>query len=154
MDGRMCVAPTCEDEMTYRLDPAFTTEERKSIHDAMRVWERGTGGRVCFLPTEAPMFRLAIIRADDPIVLRPVDPLWEKHAGLYRNGVIWIVAKEGNQRVITDIATHELGHALGLKHSDQRQSIMRGNEGAREWNGELSANDRAQYCGFYRCACR
>jgi hypothetical protein len=154
MDGRLCTAPTCEDEMTYRLDPTFTIEEQGAIRNAMRIWERGTGGRICFLQTSKPAFRVAIVRAEDPVVLRPVDPDWEKHAGLYRLGTIWIVTKDNDLKTITDITAHELGHAMGLKHTSLSGSIMRGNEGARQWDGELPESDRVAFCDLFTCACR
>jgi hypothetical protein len=149
-DGR------CERSIAYTLDPQFNADERRVIDEAMRVWERGSGARVCFAPGGDD---LVIEKLDRSEQLRAFDPDWPQHVALTRGGRIWIVAAriddEGEYR---GLIVHELGHYLGIGHiEDTAQTYMHStiNDTPVDlWkHARLPPRDGRAFCEVRRCTC-
>jgi hypothetical protein len=146
----------CERPIAYVLDERFNREERAFIEDAMRVWERGTGGRVCFSPGGGDLVIERLSRSDD---LEPWDPDWKRHVALTKGGHIWIVATRvddpGEYRALV---VHELGHHLGIGHiEDTAATYMHStiNDTPPElWTHvHLPKRDGRAFCEVHRCTC-
>ena len=149
-------AGECERPITYSIDPQFNADEQSLIEQAMRVWERGTGGRVCFAPGGRDVVIEKLDRSDE---LQPWDPDWPRHVALTKGGRIWIVATRvddpGEYRALV---VHELGHRLGIGHiEDTASTYMHStiNDTPVElWrHGRLPDRDRRAYCAVHRCTC-
>jgi len=154
-DPDVC-AGECERPIAYSLDPQFDGAERAAIEQAMGVWERGTGGRVCFAPGGRD---LVIEKLDRPDQLQPWDPEWPRHVALTKGGRIWIVAARiddpGEYRALV---VHELGHHLGIGHiEDTPMTYMHStiNDTPQDlWkNPRLPERDARAYCSVHRCTC-
>jgi hypothetical protein len=154
-DPAACLG-TCQSPIHYSLDDQFSDEERGYIEDAMRVWEGGTGGRVCFAPGGTDLFIERLDRSDD---LKPWDPDWPRHVALTKGGHIWIVAPRiedaGEYRALV---VHELGHHLGIGHiEDTAATYMHAtinDTPAELWRHlKLPARDGRAYCEVHRCSC-
>jgi hypothetical protein len=146
----------CDRPITYSLDPRFTEDERALVEEAMSVWERGTGGRVCFSPGGQD---LVIDRLDRPDELEPWDSEWRRHVALTKGGRIWIVATRvddaGEYRALV---VHELGHYLGIGHiEDTPTTFMHStiNDTPPElWTQfRLPKRDARAFCEVHRCTC-
>lgn len=149
-DGALCPGH-CEKPVKFRIDPAFNGAEADAIREAMGGWASATGGRACFREGGTD---LIVVRAATRLDLRPFDDGWHGHAGLYRQGIAWIVADELTRDQVVDVAAHEIGHHLGLGHvTDTRTTIMHPTDGARAPTGQLAARDREEYCTVHGCSC-
>ena len=146
----------CDKPITYSLDPQFSLGERALIEEGMRVWERGTGGRVCFAPGGRDLVIDKLSRADE---LEPWDPDWRRHVALTKGGRIWIVATRiddpGEYRALV---VHELGHHLGIGHiEDTPDTYMHStiNDTPPELceNALLPKRDARAFCDVHRCTC-
>jgi hypothetical protein len=146
----------CDKPITYSLDPQFDAQERALIEDGMRVWERGSGERVCFAPGGRDLVIDKLARADD---LAAWDPEWRHHIGLTKGGHIWIVATRiddpGEYRALV---VHELGHHLGIGHiEDTALTYMHStiNDTPPELcnSGNLPKRDARAFCEVHRCMC-
>ncbi len=146
----------CDKAIAYSLDPQFNADERSLIEQAMRVWERGTGGRVCFAPGGRDVVIEKLDRSDE---LQPWDPDWPRHVALTKGGRIWIVATRvddpGEYRALV---VHELGHRLGIGHiEDTASTYMHStiNDTPQElWtNAQLPDRDARAFCEVHRCTC-
>jgi hypothetical protein len=140
----------------YSLDPHFDTDERGLIEQAMRVWESGTRGRVCFAPGGR---ELVMDRLERPDELEPWDPDWAHHVALSKGIHIWIVATRvddpGEYRALV---VHELGHRLGIGHiEDTPTTYMHStiNDTPPELHryASLPVRDARAYCEVHRCTC-
>lgn len=154
-DPAACLG-ACQARVRFVLDPRFSEAERGYIEDAMEVWERGTGGRVCFTPGGDD---LVIERLDRSEELKAWDPDWPRHVALTKSGRIWIVAPRiedaGEYRAL---AVHELGHHLGIGHiEDTALTYMHAtiNDTPVElWrHASLPDRDGRAYCEVHRCSC-
>ena len=146
----------CDRAITYSLDPQFNEEERALIEDGMRVWERGSGERVCFAPGGRDLVIDKLERADD---LAAWDPDWRHHIALTKGGHIWIVATRvddpGEYRALV---VHELGHHLGIGHiEDTTLTYMHStiNDTPAELcaRASLPERDARAFCEVHRCTC-
>lgn len=63
---------------------------------------------------------------------------------------IWIDT-EYNDYFLSEIVTHELGHALGLKHSDDRFSIMYPKIEKLDVEHVITCQDRKNLCTMWNC---
>ena len=154
-DPAECSAP-CERHVAYTIDSSFDAGERGLIEDAMRAWEQGTGGRVCFSPGGKD---LLIAKADRAEYLAPVDAEWSRHVAYTKGSHIWFV-----RSAVTDpgmfrtLGIHELGHHLGLGHSEDvlltymHRTLDDAPLELRE-NALLPEHDRRAYCAKHRCTC-
>ncbi len=146
----------CDKPITYSLDPQFNGDERSLIEEGMRVWERGTGGRVCFAPGGHDLVIERLERSDE---LEPWDPDWPRHVALTKGGRIWIVAtrldEPGEYRALV---VHELGHHLGIGHiEDTPATYMHStinDTPAELWaHPSLPKRDARAFCEVRRCTC-
>lgn len=120
----------CCETTSVRIDPAFTTEQRATIREAMQAWKTGTRGSACFLEVETSVYHVTIVRAHTRRAIEPFDPGWRVQDGLHRNGVVLIVTSNYPDLRILQIATHELGHTLGVPHDeDGADSVMTASAG-------------------------
>jgi hypothetical protein len=149
-------AGECQRPIAYTLDPQFDADERGIIGEAMRVWERGTEGRVCFSPGGQDLVIEKLDRSDQ---LQPWDPAWPQHVALTKGGRIWIVAARiddvGEYRALI---VHELGHYLGIGHiEDTPLTYMHTtiNDTPMDlWrNARLPERDAREFCQVHRCTC-
>jgi hypothetical protein len=154
-DPRAC-AGECPRPIAYTLDPHFDADECGVIGEAMRVWERGTAGRVCFTPGGQDLVIEKLDRSDQ---LEPWDPDWPRHVALTKGGRIWIVAARiediGEYRALI---VHELGHHLGIGHiEDTPVTYMHTtiNDTPMDlWrNARLPERDARAFCQVHRCTC-
>jgi hypothetical protein len=154
-DPSACVG-SCNRSIAYTLDPHFNDDERVLIGEAMRVWEQGTGGRVCFQPGGRDLVIEKLDRSDE---LQPWDPDWTRHVALTKGGRIWIVATRvddpGEYRALI---VHELGHELGIGHiEDTAATYMHStiNDTPEElWkHARLPERDGRAFCEVHRCTC-
>jgi hypothetical protein len=138
------------------LDSRFNCDERALIEEAMRVWERGTSGRVCFAPGGVDLVIEKLERADE---LQPWDPDWKHHVALTKGSRIWIVAPRiddpGEYR---GLVVHELGHHLGIGHiEDTSATYMHStiNDTPLDlWKeARLPERDARAFCDVHRCTC-
>jgi hypothetical protein len=149
-------AGQCEQPTEYVLDPRFNADEQRAILEAMRLWERGTGGRVCFAPGPQGLVIERLERSDQ---LQPWDPDWRMHVALTRGARIWIVAPRiddpGEYRALV---VHELGHYLGIGHiEDTAMTYMHStiNDTPEDlWrHARLPERDAREFCQVHRCTC-
>jgi len=146
----------CAHPIDYTIDPDFDPAEGALIEQAMRTWQRGTGGRVCFEPGGRD---LIVEKLDRPEQLQPLDPDWAKHVALTEHDHIWLVepgvSGPGEFRALM---MHELGHFLGLGHvEDTELTYMHGSiadtpEELRE-HARLPERDARDFCAAHRCTC-
>jgi hypothetical protein len=146
----------CARPIGYTLDEAFDDDDRTLIEQAMRVWERGTGGRVCFSPGGRDLVFEEVERAED---LQPWDPEWRQHVAFTKSGHVRIVhTSVCEPDRFRALVVHEIGHHLGLEHVDDtaltfmHRSINDIPEGLREY-ARLPERDRLDFCKAHRCTC-
>jgi hypothetical protein len=149
-------AGACAFPIAFSLDTQFSADERAVIEDAMHVWERGTGGRVCFASGGRD---LLIKKLERPDQLKPWDPDWPRHVALTKGGCIWIVATRiddpGEYRALV---VHELGHHLGIGHiEDTAMTYMHSTIGDTPrdlWKTPgLPDRDGHAFCAIHSCTC-
>jgi hypothetical protein len=146
----------CAHPTGYTLDPRFDADERLLVEQAMHVWERGTGGRVCFVPGGRDLVVEKVGRSEE---LRPWDDAWAQHVGYARGDHIWLVeAGLPDPGEFRALVAHEIGHHLGLEHADDtpltfmHPSIDDVPEELRE-HPRLPDRDRHGFCAKHRCTC-
>jgi hypothetical protein len=146
----------CEHAITYSVDPQFNEDESALIVEAMRVWERGTDGRVCFQSGGRDLVIEKLDRSDE---LQPWDPDWSRHVALTKGGRIWIVAARiddpGEYRALV---VHELGHHLGIGHIEDTaltymHSTINDTPESLWKHPRLPERDARAYCEVHRCIC-
>jgi len=146
----------CAQPIDYTIDSDFDADERGLIEQAMRVWQRGTGGRVCFEPGGRD---LVIEKLDRCEQLLPLDPDWSKHVALTEHGHIWLVEPSvSDPGEFRALVVHEIGHHLGLGHVEDtpltymHSSIADTPEELRE-HARLPERDARDFCAAHRCTC-
>jgi hypothetical protein len=146
-DGRTCAAP-CSVVTRFRIDPRFTYGQQAAIYQAMLLWNEATGGRQCYTNGND----LVIVKADTTEFLRPWDPGYRHHQGLFRQGTIFLVT-DIDDAALELVAVHELGHAEGLDHSIEPQSIMAAQAGSLDPEGHIRQDSAGAWCQIHGCQC-
>lgn len=154
-DGTYCPARACE-VVRYSVDPKLAPD-RPTIEEGLRIWERGTGGRVCFREGGSSLvFRHASTREEaDPRKRAGTD--W---IGMADGRDLWLLRSEiANLR---SLVVHETGHWLGLsvRHNkkdfhatDSRSCMTASVSAACVDGGELPEIDRRAFCALHGCRC-
>jgi hypothetical protein len=146
----------CERPISYTLDAGFDPDQRALVEQAMHVWERGTGGRVCFAQGGRDLVIQKVGRPED---LEPWDADWSQHIALSKAGHIWIVDDSvSDAGTFRALLMHEIGHHLGLGHvEDTPMSYMhsRVNDTPEELrvHPRLPERDGRDFCAEHRCIC-
>jgi hypothetical protein len=146
----------CERPVDYTIDSAFDPDERALIEQAMHVWQRGTGGRVCFEPGGRDLVVEKLERAEQ---LQPWDADWSKHVALTKGGHIWLVEPSvSDPGEFRALVVHEIGHHLGLGHvEDTDLTYMHSSIGDTpdelRKHARLPERDSRDYCAAHRCTC-
>lgn len=146
----------CAHPVDYTIDPGFDADEQALIEQAMRAWERGTGGRVCFEPGGQDLF---VAKLDSPEQLQPWDADWSKHVALCEGDHIWLVETSvSDPGAFRALVIHEVGHYLGLGHVEDtpltymHSSIADTPEELRK-RARLPERDARDFCAVHRCTC-
>jgi hypothetical protein len=143
-------------EVGYTLDPRFSPDERLVIAEAARVWERGSGGRVCFREGGGD---LRFIRLAEQRELEVEDPDWQRHVALCKAGKIWLVpSKVDDRSEYVALVIHELGHHLGLAHIEDTattymHSTINDTPASLRLSPQIPVRDRREFCKVHRCTC-
>jgi hypothetical protein len=146
----------CAHPVDYAVDPGFDDGERALIEQAMRTWQRGTGGRVCFEPGGHD---LVIERLDRPEQLAPHDSDWAKHVALTEGDHIWLVEPSvSDPGVFRALVVHELGHYLGMGHVEDTpltymHSTITDTPAELLERAHLPERDALDFCAVHRCTC-
>jgi hypothetical protein len=146
----------CAQPVRYKVDPAFDAEERALIVQALDVWQRGTGGRACFVPGGEDLFVERLERAQE---LEPWDPDWARHVALAKGGHVWIVnAAVPEAGAFRALVVHEIGHTLGLGHVEDTpltymHSAIGDTPAELRDTARLPERDRLDYCAEHVCTC-
>jgi hypothetical protein len=149
----------CERSIVYTLDARFDTGERGVIGEAMRVWENGTSGRVCFLAGGHGGEDLVVEKLDRSEQLRPWDPDWSQHVALTKDDHIWIVAPRiDDADEYRALVVHELGHHLGIGHIEDAaatymHSMINDTPVELRLHARLPERDARAFCQVVRCTC-
>ena len=114
-----------------RIDQSFARPvDPELVERAMKTWTGAASGRFRFERSQDPAaaeVRVSFAKGD--ALLGETSPLTDRRTGLIIGADIAIAANVtgdsiGQQLVIYLTALHELGHALGLPHSDDPADIM------------------------------
>ncbi len=143
------------------IDPHLKTIHYPLIHRALREWEACSGGHIKFIESVRPSEGMIRLEFSDEIVLgrtyevghtsRQIQsPHWIVGATitLIRSPEIdkHLLGRQLEQRVYATIL-HELGHALGLEHSEHPRDVMF-HQGWR--NTQLTLNDIQHLQSLYQ----
>ena len=150
------------------LDPSFTPEEVDIIIEATHEWEMSTGFRVIFnVLYEKPIILKArdieIFKMDsnnsfvkqaesghkDNLKHVVYGLCWKYHEP---NPIIWIITDRinGNNKVLLLTVIHELGHSLGMEHSDNPNTILATYQNLNIEH--LTYEDLKEYCKLHDCS--
>lgn len=157
------------------ISPEFTPEERDNIVNGVLMWERATNGLIVwrlltFDPKKPPpkpagccngveqrsvMFRRAVSgnewvkKWDAENGSRVLLGLCQGNS-MKETAWLWLVEDRLTTDMLTSIiAAHELGHALGLDHIDDKDSVM--SEFFRTSTRCLTAHDIKAFCDKHDC---
>lgn len=158
------------------VSPEFTPEERDNIVNGILMWERATNGLIVwhllpFDPKKPPpkpagccdgveqrsvMFRRAV-SGDEWVQKWDAEHKPKTLLGLCQGNSLeetawlWLVENRLNTPESESIiAAHELGHALGLDHIDDKDSVM--SEFFRTSTRCLTAHDLKAFCDKHGCS--
>lgn len=134
------------------VDPAFESEQRQSIVNAVIEWEVDTEETVTFDIVNQKSSRnpLIVITASNKTFLHKhhhsTTVGYADFRGVDTNVFIDV---DETPRDFHEIALHELGHALGLDHNDATGTIMY------EWTNQassfLTCSDMVSFCKEWGC---
>lgn len=157
------------------ISPEFTPEEHNNIVNGILMWERATNGLIVwhlmsFDPKNSPpkpagccggvqqrsvMFRRAT-SGDEWVKKWDAEHRPKTLLGLCQGNSLeetawlWLVENRLNTSESESvIAAHELGHALGLDHTDDKDSVM--SEFFRTSTRCLTVHDLRAFCDKYGC---
>ncbi|MEM3207738.1 MAG: matrixin family metalloprotease, partial [Halobacteria archaeon] len=123
------------DRLAVALGPGPAAQQ-EAVREALRVWESATGGRLRFaeVPGEANITVLFVERLSRPT---HAEELGDTHLvfvdlgprTLFRSATIELLPRTQSGTPLgavdaRNLALHEIGHALGLGHSNSSTSVM------------------------------
>lgn len=110
--------------LTVQMDPG-AREYRDEVHDAMRAWSDAMG-RKAFIWSYSDEVPPDVLVVDGPGSLDPTRYAGETVQVCERGRATSVVffLRPLDMTEAVPIATHELGHTLGLGHSEHPDSVM------------------------------
>ncbi|MBI2084300.1 MAG: matrixin family metalloprotease [Candidatus Aenigmarchaeota archaeon] len=107
----------------------------EDFRNAMIIWETSTNGLMSFREVEGDSADITVEwvktlkeKSTDNIGDTELSYVNVSYGGVIKNAAIELLSKSGprklNDNDMTNLALHELGHAIGLQHTDDKTNIM------------------------------
>jgi hypothetical protein len=152
----------------FHIDKAFSAEQKKHITTAAKNWENAADNRIKLIlkfdvqqPGPFENFYHKRFKKGDIFVWylnrSSCKQIKEKECESKRWNGFWdgvsniIIFKDYTVTTFDKLITHEIGHALGLKHTDDRYAMVMN---AHAFTGCISDIEANELCKIYRCTPR
>lgn len=134
-------AKECEYLIALRIDKSFTKKQKNAIERATKIWYSASKKRVCFYIIEDDVSNVEDYRRDDITTIYSGNYRWHihyanDHGCIYQlNKCLAVTISSLTKKFRHDIflikhskflplVVHELGHILGLQHSNNIEDLM------------------------------